>query len=145
MARAHWWKFRRGGKRVSKTPPRRSQLTQSAFYGAMYDAEDDVLSALGALESDGSLDLVADALDNAAQMVRDQADECDEKYNNLPDNFQQGGTGELLQNRSERCQELADALEQAASDVRDIDLTEEAESDAEEAREIVDGVTWEYE
>ena len=31
----YWWKFRYGGKRYSLTRPRASQLTQSAYYGAV--------------------------------------------------------------------------------------------------------------
>lgn len=38
----YWWKFRFGGKHYSKTPPRRSQLTQSDFLGQLYAIEDEI-------------------------------------------------------------------------------------------------------
>ena len=36
----YWWKFPYRPRTVSKTRPRRSQLTQSEFYAAMWDHED---------------------------------------------------------------------------------------------------------
>ena len=31
----YWWKFRYGGKRYSKTPPKPSQLTQSPYFSSI--------------------------------------------------------------------------------------------------------------
>lgn len=36
----YWWKFRFGGKCVSRTPPKQSQLTQSDFLSQIYKIQD---------------------------------------------------------------------------------------------------------
>jgi hypothetical protein len=41
----YWWKFRFGGKRTSKTYPKRSQLTQSDFLQRIYEIEDQLSGA----------------------------------------------------------------------------------------------------
>jgi len=53
----YWWKFRRGGMHYSLTPPKRSQLTQSAFFATVYNIED-VKEALEELkdEAQGNLE-----------------------------------------------------------------------------------------
>jgi hypothetical protein len=91
----------RGVKRFSKTPPRRSQLTNSEFKAALYDIED----ALEALSD-------ADDLDGIIEDIRQLGSEQEEKHQNLPDNLQYSGTGELLEGRAQACEEWASELEQ---------------------------------
>jgi hypothetical protein len=122
----YWWKFKTGGrggvKRVSKTRPRRSQLTQSEFYAAMYDAEDDLAGVVGRFEAgEADFNELAQALEDAASAVREAGENCQEKFNNLPEGFQNAETGERLQARADRCESIADELEEAAQDVRDLD------------------------
>lgn len=104
----YWWSFKRGGKRYSKTPPRRSQLTQSSFFGAVYDVEDDI----AALEASASL---SDDRDSIVERLREIGEECQSSLDNMPEGLQQGSTGELLQSRVE-------AMEQAAQEFDDIDM-----------------------
>lgn len=107
----YWWKFRFGGKHYSKTAPRRSQLTQSDFLGQMYDLEDEISD----LPADESL---ADTVPDIAQRLRDLADECQEKYDNMPDNLRDNSeSGQMLQER-------VDNLGSAADEFENIDLGE---------------------
>lgn len=104
----YWWKFKRGGKHFSRTAPRRSQLTQSAFYGAVYDIEDEVA------EAEASESLV-DLRDDIVSRLQELGEECQGNLDNMPEGLQQGSTGELLQER-------IDAMESAASEFEDIEL-----------------------
>lgn len=103
----YWWKFRFGGKHTSKTPPRRSQLTQSAFLGALYDLED----RIGDAKADADL---PDELRSIAEELRSLAEECEEKHGNMPDSLQESDTGQMLQDRAQACNDAADELDQIA-------------------------------
>lgn len=104
----YWWAFMVGGrggpKHYSKTQPKASQLTQSEFLGAMSDIEDEI----GALSADDSLE---SSVTEIAERIRELGSEQEGKKDNLPEGLQDGPTGELLQQRSDRCGEIADELE----------------------------------
>lgn len=144
----YWWKFRHGGKRVSKTKPRRSALTQSEFYGVMYDAEDDVAAAIEAFQGGGDVADLACAINEAASSVSEQADECDDKASNLESAFPNGCPSlELLQNRAEQARSISDELESAAGQIEGSE-PEEGETDEDWRSGIVseaEGVNWDYE
>ena len=112
----YWWKFRYGGKRVSKTPPKRSQLTQSDFYARLWDIEDDVVS-----QAEANSDL-ASVRDDVVSQLQELRDETEEKLNNMPEGLQQGSTGELLQER-------IDALESAIDEYEGLELEEPSDDD----------------
>mgnify|MGYP001601664161 CR=1 FL=1 len=107
----YWWKFKRFGKRFSLTPPKRSQLTRSSFYSAIYDLEDAVISKAGAN------DLLQSIRDDVVSSLEDVRDECQNSLDNMPDGLQQGPTGELLQER-------IDAMDSAISEFEDLELEE---------------------
>lgn len=100
----YWWKFRFGGKYVSRTPPKPSQLTQSEFLGQMYAIEER-LSALTTDDDFGSE--IADIVSELENL----RDECDDKRSNMPEQLQDSGSGEILQNRTDSVQEMIDELE----------------------------------
>lgn len=100
----YWWKFRFGGKHKSKTPPRRSQLTQSEFLGTMYDIEDRIAEIKTLEDAQSERDAIVDEL-------RDLASEQEDKLSNMPDSLQYAPTGEMLQNRADECNSFADELE----------------------------------
>ena len=100
----YWWKFRFGGKRYSKTAPKRSQLTQSDFYGQIYDIEDEIAE----LDADDSL---PSCVEDIASRIREIGDECEEKRGNMPEQLQDSASGELLQERKDACDSAADELE----------------------------------
>jgi hypothetical protein len=56
-------------------------------------------------------------LESAADESESLGSEQEEKLNNMPEGFQQGSTGELLQARSDACQTVADTLRDAASEL----------------------------
>lgn len=106
----YWWAFMVGGrggpKHFSKTPPKPSQLTQSEFLSQVYDLNE----RLENLEP-GDHEELASELAEIAEEFREIASECEDKFNNMPEGLQQGDTGQLLEQRAEECNSLADELE----------------------------------
>lgn len=98
-----WWKFRFGGKRVSKTYPKQSQLTQSEFLGTIYDIQD----RINDIEYDNSGTEVAEII----ELLNELGDEQGDKIYNMPESLQSSPTAELLQERCDYCCEMADELE----------------------------------
>jgi predicted enzyme involved in methoxymalonyl-ACP biosynthesis len=125
----YWWAFRFGGKRISKTQPRRSQLTQSEFFGNMYDAEDELSDAISAFRNDHDFEEFASACESIAENVRGYGEECDEKRSNMPDSLQDSETGQLLETRNDECNTIADDLESAAGEIRDCAVEESDHED----------------
>ena len=96
----YWWKFRFGGKRYSKTRPKRSQLTQSSFLANLWDLEDSIpnemseedvnsfISELEALkeECEYSLDNMPEQLRDTSEsgyLLRERIDNLDDWINEL--------------------------------------------------------------
>lgn len=104
-----WWKFRYGGKRYSLTRPRQSQLTQSAYFGTLYAALENIEDWTGESYEDfeSLVEEVRGELENLSEETQSSLD-------NMPDSLQYSPTGELLQER-------VDALDTAASDVEYVD------------------------
>lgn len=103
----YWWKFRYAGKRYSKERPRRSQLTQSAYLGTVYDLEDALVAFGDAADTEG---LVLD-LDNLR-------DECENSLDNMPQILQETSESGML------LQERIDALEDGIQLLQDLELGE---------------------
>lgn len=117
----YWWKFRRGGKHLSKTYPKQSQLTQSEFLGELYRLQEEIED----LVADDSL---ASAVADLAERFRTLGEEQSDKRDNMPDSLQDSPTGELLQTRADRCEEIA-------SDLENLDLEDDGEERTEEEQE----------
>lgn len=105
----YWWKFRFGGKRYSKTPPSRSQLTQSGFLGTLYEIEDRM--AAFTCDNKEDFDEFKSELVSDIESLRD---ECQNSLDNMPEQLQSAPTGELLQER-------IDALESWSSEIEGIE------------------------
>ena len=108
----YWWKFRYGGKRMSKTPPRPSQLTQSAHYSGVRSIQESI--------EDGCFDQsAADDLESAVDDVKSQLEElrdaAQDSFDNMPEGLQQGDVGQQLEARVE-------SMESAISDFEDVDI-----------------------
>lgn len=104
----YWWKFRYGGKRFSKTPPKPSQLINSPFLSEVASIEEE----LGELNPDDmNADDVRDAIENAKGWLEDLQSETEDKLNNMPESLQQGPTGELLQGRVDSLGDMISELE----------------------------------
>ncbi len=123
----YWWKFRYGGRRFSLTYPKRSQLTQSEFLGNVYELEDRI-EALSADSYDDAGGLATD-IEDIANDIREQGEECSERRDNMPEQLQDSDSGELLQGRYDTCEEWASALEEVDTDFEDDFPGEDDESD----------------
>ena len=109
----YWWQFMYGTKQISKTPPTRSQLTQSPFLGTLYSLED----RLSGLSADDSM--VAE-LQSIAEDARALGEECTESRDNMPDALQDSDTGILLEERTEAMETWADELEQLDCEIEEV-------------------------
>lgn len=131
-----WWKFRYGGRRVRclkpECAPKPSDLTRSAFYGTLYEIQETVDDALAAYESGGEPSDLGEALRSAAEELRNLGEECGSSLENMPEGLQQGGTGQMLENRRDECESKADELESAADEVESVEIHDDWEAFAEE-------------
>jgi len=138
----YWWKFRRGGKQVSLTRPRPSQLTQSEFLSTVLGLEERI-SAIDVDNADDMEALAAD-LSSAAEEIRSLADDCREKASNMESAFSGGSpTIDLLNERADACDRIADDLERAYGDAESIDDSEDDWPGS--ADEIRDSIDWSVE
>ena len=128
----YWWAaFRspgraQGYKRFWKSPPKRSELISSPFYAALAESED-TFNELAAQHdrNDPDLSNVASDLRSVAETIREIASEQEEKLSNMPEGLQQGGTGELLQERASNCESLADSIDSAADELENWSLSDQ--------------------
>ena len=103
----YWWKFRFGGKRYSLTRPKASQLTQSAYYGALYGLTENLEGELPP-ENESDFDTMRDDL---ASQLQEIGEECQTSLDNMPESLQEAPTGELLQERIYACESAVNDLE----------------------------------
>jgi hypothetical protein len=123
----YWWKFRYGGKRMSKTYPKSSQLTQSEYLSSIYSIQErDIEGDFADLES------LRDELVNELQEI---SEGLQERLDNIPEGLQQGSTGELLQERIDCVDGVVSELEGISFDMDEEEDCEEADID-EKADEI---------
>lgn len=106
----YWWKFRYGGKRYSKTRPRPSQLTQSAYFGTIYGIQETIEDT--ELESYEDFEALVETVREEVESLRD---ETQSSLDNMAEyNLEYSPTGEMLQER-------VDALEMIDSEIDCID------------------------
>lgn len=113
----YWWKFRYGGKRYSLKRPRPSQLTRSAYYGTVRSLCEQIEDASPA-DSDALIEL----RDEIVSELESLRDETQGSLDNMPDQLQYSPTGELLQER-------IDAIENALSEIKNINEYDEEPSE----------------
>jgi molecular chaperone DnaK (HSP70) len=118
----YWWAFRFQPRKISKTPPKPSQLTQSEFLQAIYGIQEEIDS----MKTDA---MILGQLDTIKEEIESLRDETEDKLNNVPDNLQNSQTAELLQSRVDSLQEWIDNLEGI-----DIGIDEELNKDEKEGR-----------
>ena len=87
----------------SKTPFKRSQLTNSDYLGELYEIEDD-------LNEITSVEEASDIAERFRTLGQDQQDKLD----NMPEGLQEGDTGQMIQERAEACENAADEIETLA-------------------------------
>lgn len=109
-------KLQRGGLvRMSKTPPKPSQLTVSEFYSTLYALQEQ--NEFNKAQDFSELQSMRDEVVGELEQLRD---EQQGKLDNMPEGLQQGSTGELLQERY-------DALDQAVDELNSVDIPETEE------------------
>lgn len=121
-----WWKFRYGGKRVSKTYPKRSQLTNSGFLQSLYELEDNLSFDREDLE--GSVESLVSDIENLR-------DECQDSLDNMPEQLQESSV----------LQERIDSLDEWISDLEGVDLEVDEELTEEEKESRLDDIVSELE
>lgn len=129
----YWWKFRFGGKKYSLTPPSRSQLTQSAFLGQLYDLQDS-----HPFHHCKNMEDFESARETVIEDIQCMADESQESRDNMPEQLQDAPTGELLGERVE-------ALEEWIAELEGVDIDIDGELDEEELEDRVNEVRDELE
>lgn len=142
----YWWKFRYGGKQVSKTHPKPSQLTQSEYLSSMYSIQEGVESISGSIQD------AIDELRSAKENVEEVMQNCEEKADNLENAFPNGCPSlETLRERIDYCASLIDGLDEAADNLESYADEEEEEDKKEDGmsaedriREALDSIDWTF-
>lgn len=124
----YWWKFRYGGKRYSKTYPKRSQLTQSSFKSTYFDLMDDLSVPMDSV--DGFESAMTDLRDNLQELY----DECETNREAMPEHLQYSGSGEILQERMDNLETFIDAID--SIDMPDADDYDDEDEDKESMAEL---------
>jgi hypothetical protein len=89
-----WWKFAYSPKRYSATRPRASQLTQSAYFGALHGMQENIEDT--ELNNDDDAESLAEEINS---QIEELTSETQESLDNMPESLQYSPTGELLQER----------------------------------------------
>lgn len=101
------WSFFRQRPIKSKTYPTRGQLTQNEILQGVYGAYD------------GSAPKTAEDVEATADAVREAGSAAQDKYDNLPENFQQGENGQRFEEQANNCESAADELSTIAEELQD--------------------------
>ena len=100
----YWWKFRFGGKHYSKTRPKSSQLTQSAFLGTVYAIVESIEDTEPSSFKNGS-DMQS-FIESTKDDIASLRDETQDSLDNMPEHLQESSSsGELLTERIELLEE----------------------------------------
>ncbi len=116
----YWWAFRFGRKHFSKTQPRQSQLTGSAFLSSVYACEEQLsdLQVRQATDHDLKPSDIEDEIEDVVSQLQEASEECQSSLDNMPEGLQQGSTGELLQGR-------IDEIDSMVSELQSVDCSED--------------------
>ena len=129
-----WWTFRCGGKYikyVSKTPPKRQQLTQSEFTKNVYGIEDD-------LDSIKSADDIESGIESAVCAIEDLVSECQDRLDSMPEQLQESSSsGQLLQERIDSLQDWMDTLQSVDTEIDESLSNEEKDNRVQEIIEEI--------
>ena len=123
----YYWQLYKGPKQMSLNRPRPSQLTGSDKLSRVYAAVESVEDSLESRDRDE----VVEALNDAADEVREVAEEYGESADNMESAFPNGSpTIEECREKQENLEAFADELEGAASDIENLDLSDFLDADA---------------
>ena len=129
-----YWQLYKQPKQMSLTRPRASQLTGSDKLSRVYAAGEDLEDVVG--EAD-SLESIVEALNTAAEAVREVAEEYGESADNMEQAFPNGSpTIDMCRENQDSLAAYADELESAASDVEGLDVSDFVDEDERRAAAI---------
>lgn len=113
---------------------KQSELCQgkmSGVYAAVEGLEEAIAQARNSNDASG----LADALRDCAQEVEQVKDEYQEGYDNLPQQFQDSGSGAETQEKIEALEQFCESLESAASECEDVDSEDEPDVPADHSED----------
>lgn len=113
--------------------PTARDMERSAFRLSLYDIDDSLSAAVTSFRaglSDPDFQGLGSELRNIGEQFRELGSECEGSYENMPDGLKEGGTGQLLYQRNETCQERGDECDSAADDIEGME------------NDIIDPETW---
>lgn len=116
----YWWQLYKQHKQMSKTVPKRSQLTSSEYQQRLFSIIEDLEAWQGDWTEVDRNELVA--------QLEELRDETQEKYDNLPEGLQQGDTGVLLEERVSNLDGWIDELNSIDFPEEEGERDEDAES-----------------
>lgn len=116
----YWWAFKQQPRKISKTSPKQSQLTQSEFWHTVYEIQEEI-------EDMTPDDTIIDQLDDIKDKIDSLRNETTSKLENMPDSLQDGLTIELLQSRVDSLQEWSDNLDDIDTNIGEELSTEKKE------------------
>lgn len=121
----YWWQFAFGSKRLSKTTPKQSQLTQSSFLSGIYGLEESISGMNWTMEN------FTDQLNEIKDQLQEMQDECEDNLSNIPEQLQDGAAGNTLTER-------IDNLTTWISDIENIEAPENEDEVENKVAELTD-------
>lgn len=106
------WSFRFGPMHISKTAPKRSQLTQSEWLSQFYQLEEEMAEA-----SASSVEELESLRDDWLQNIESMRDEAQDRLDNMPEGLRENS------NSGQTLQEYVDALENWMQELEGVDLS----------------------
>ena len=122
----YWWKFRFGSKNYSKTKPRQSQLTQSDFLSQIYG----ICETIEDMTIESNFENEIDEIKSELETLQS---ECEEKRDNMPEQLQDTGSGELLQERYDSIDEMMSELDGIDTEVNEESIKADLEREEDES------------
>ena len=121
---SYWyWSSFRGPKQFSKERPKESQLESNETTARAYSAQEGLEN-----EKPTSVADLEGIRDNLVSELEETRDEAQEKYDNMPEQFQEGDTGQNIQS-------FIDAMDEWISNLKNVDLEETDEGETEEEKD----------
>lgn len=107
VGESYWtWCFYGGQPIYSKTKPRQSQLTNNSFKQELYSIQESVEDF-----SPEDPDEVGEFVEELISNLEELRDTCQESFDNIPEQLQEGNSGQILQERIENLDDVIYNLE----------------------------------
>ena len=107
VGESYWtWCFYGGQPIYSKTKPRQSQLTNNSFKQELYSIQESVEDF-----SPEDPDEVSEFVEELISNLEELRDTCQESFDNIPEQLQEGNSGQILQERIENLDDVISNLE----------------------------------